>query len=69
SDFPCFDMLGKEMANQSARNYRKLRAKGITIRKTIDLLIGTFCIEYGHTLLHNDRDFDHMELHLNLSVC
>ncbi len=47
-------------------NYRLLRARGITIRKTIDLIIGTFCIERGHSLLHSDRDFEPMERLLGL---
>jgi predicted nucleic acid-binding protein len=38
----------------------------VTIRKTIDLIIGTFCIERGHTLLHDDRDFEPMIRHLGL---
>ena len=50
-----------------ARHYRQLRSKGITVRKTIDLVIGTFCIANGHSLLHADRDFEPMEEHLGLS--
>lgn len=61
-------MVGPHLAGLSARNYRILRRQGITIRKTIDLLIGTFCIEHSHALLHNDRDFDPLEQHLNLKV-
>jgi predicted nucleic acid-binding protein len=53
---------------RSAENYRRLRQRGITIRSTIDCLIATFCIESGHTLLHNDRDFDPFEQHLGLQV-
>jgi predicted nucleic acid-binding protein len=52
----------------AARNYRLLREKGITIRKTIDLIIGTFCIDEGHCLLHGDRDFEPMREHLGLRV-
>lgn len=63
-----FDMAGKEVAYKAAENYRFLRAKGITVRKTMDMLIGTFCIERGIALLHNDRDFDPMERHLGLRV-
>ena len=62
------DLGGKELAIASAGNYRHLRKRGITIRTTIDCLIATFCIENGHTLLHNDRDFDAFEEHLNLRV-
>jgi len=59
---------GAELALASAQNYRFLRARGITVRKTIDCLIATYCIRGGHTLLHNDRDFDPFEEHLGLSV-
>jgi hypothetical protein len=59
---------GAALAIASARNYCFLRSKGTTIRKTIDCLIATFCIEYGHSLLHNDRDFDPFEVHLGLRV-
>jgi predicted nucleic acid-binding protein len=61
-------MVRGQIAAQAARNYRTLRAAGITIRRTIDLLIGTFCIERGYPLLHDDRDFDPMENLLGLSV-
>ena len=63
-----YNFLGKEMAIESAENFRKLRKNGITIRKTIDVIIGTFCIENGFELLHNDRDFDPMEKYLGLKV-
>jgi hypothetical protein len=68
SHLPCFEMVGKTLALKSAKNYRLLRSKGVTVRKTIDMLIGTFCIEHNHTLLHSDRDFDPMAQHLNLQV-
>lgn len=55
-----------ELAVIAAANYRFLRARGITIRKTIDVIIGTFCIERGHHLLHSDRDFEPMERLLGL---
>ena len=61
-------MVNPALAVQSARNYRFLRQKGITVRKTIDSLIATFCIENGHQLLHNDGDFDGYEAHLGLRV-
>jgi predicted nucleic acid-binding protein len=51
------DMLGKDVALRSVGYYRALRRRGITIRKTIDVLIATFCILHGHSLLHRDRDF------------
>ncbi|MDR2897313.1 MAG: PIN domain nuclease [Spirochaetaceae bacterium] len=63
-----YDFLGKEMALRAAQNFRLLRKKGITIRKTIDVFIASFCIKYRFPLLHNDRDFDAMEQHLGLMV-
>ncbi len=54
-------MVGRDIAIASAQNYRKLRVLGVTVRKTIDVLIATFCIEGGHRLLHADRDFTLME--------
>lgn len=61
-------MVNPSLALQSARNYRMLRQKGITVRKTIDSFIATFCIENKHDLLHMDRDFDGYETHLGLKV-
>ena len=61
-------MVTPELAVQSARNYRFLRQKGVTVRKTIDSLIATFCVENDHQLLHNDSDFDGYEEHLGLQV-
>ncbi len=66
--FPCYDIGGKEIAIRSAENYRYLRKRGITVRKTIDAMIATFCIENEFTLLHNDKDFEPFEKHLNLKV-
>ena len=66
--FPCFDIGGKKLTLKSAENYRFLRKKGITIRKTIDTMIATFCIENNFTLLHNDKDFIAFEKYLNLHV-
>ncbi|PPQ40171.1 type II toxin-antitoxin system VapC family toxin [Rhodopila globiformis] len=66
--YPIAPMLDADLAVQAARNYRRLRALGITIRKTADIIIGTFCIAGGHALLHDDRDFAAMEHHLGLSV-
>jgi len=65
-NIPFMEMLGKELAIKSAIYYRHLRRKGVTVRKTIDVMIGTFCIHHGIALLHNDRDFDPMEKHLKL---
>jgi len=61
-------MLGKELAVKSAKNYRRLRKKGVTVRKTIDVIIATFCIANNLPLLHSDRDFNPMQKHLNLKV-
>jgi predicted nucleic acid-binding protein len=61
-------MLDASIATAAAANYRELRNKGITIYKTIDLIIGTYCIVHEHSLLHSDRDFDPMEQHLGLKV-
>ena len=65
---PFMPMLGKDIALESAANYRLLRRKGITVRKTIDVIIGTFCIHYQLPLLHDDRDFDPMVKFLGLKV-
>ena len=59
-------LLDVDLASRAARNYRKLRELGITIRKTADIIIGTFCIERRCLLLHDDRDFAPMEEHLGL---
>jgi predicted nucleic acid-binding protein len=59
-------MAGDTIAVAAARNFRFLRRHGITIRKTIDLLIGTWCIEAGSALLHNDSDFRPMARYLGL---
>ncbi|MDX1699152.1 MAG: PIN domain nuclease [Melioribacteraceae bacterium] len=66
--FPCFDIGGKEIALQSAKNYRLLRRKGVTVRKTIDSIIATFCLENSLLLLHNDKDFEPFEKYLKLKV-
>lgn len=66
--FEIFQTGGTELATAAARNYRHLRARGYTVRKTIDCLIATFCLEHGHSLLHNDRDFDPFEELLRLAV-
>ncbi|MBW1869765.1 MAG: PIN domain nuclease [Deltaproteobacteria bacterium] len=67
-EFPFMEMLGRELALKSALNYKSLRKKGVTVRKTIDVIIGTFCIENNFTLLHNDKDFNPLEKHLKLKV-
>ena len=68
TSLPYLDMLGKDMAVRSAENYRLLRKNGITVRKTIDVIIATFCGFYGFTLLHDDRDFDPMTKYLGLEI-
>jgi predicted nucleic acid-binding protein len=65
---PFHEIGGYQVAVQSAQNYRMLRKKGVTVRKTIDVMIGTYCILEGLPLLHDDRDFDPMVSHLSLKV-
>jgi predicted nucleic acid-binding protein len=64
--FQIVPMAGEAVAVLAARNYRALRRLGVTMRKTIDLFIGTWCIENRIALLHNDRDFQPMAQHLGL---
>jgi predicted nucleic acid-binding protein len=64
--FEVVPLLDADLAPRAARNYRRLRDMGITIRKTNDIIIGTFCIERGCSLLHDDHDFVAMEEHLGL---
>ena len=68
SDLPFRQMGGYQVAVQSAQNYRTLRKRGVTVRKTIDVIIGTFCILEGLSLLHDDRDFDPMATHFSLKM-
>ena len=67
-EFEIVSLVDAGLAVKAAANYRFLGRHGITIRKTIDLLIGTFCIERGHTLLHSNRDFPPMERLLGLQT-
>jgi predicted nucleic acid-binding protein len=60
------ELGGQKIAVQAARNFRTLRTAGVTVRKTIDTIIATCCIEGGYYLLHNDRDFDAFERYLGL---
>jgi predicted nucleic acid-binding protein len=62
------ELGGQEIAVQAARNFRTLRSRGVTIRKTIDTVIATWCIERGCILLHDDRDFEPFVTHLGLRV-
>jgi len=66
--FEVASMLNDRLAVRVAEGYRALRERGITVRKTVDMIIGTFCIEGGHTLLHDDRDFEPMQHYLGLQV-
>lgn len=61
-------MVGRDVAVAAARNYRNLRERGVTVRKTIDAIIATFCITHGYQLLHSDRDFEPFERYLGLQV-
>jgi predicted nucleic acid-binding protein len=65
---PTHTMLNLDLSLKSAENYRTLRKKGITVRKTIDTLIATFCIERQLALLHSDKDFHPFHQHLGLQV-
>jgi predicted nucleic acid-binding protein len=66
--FKLFESGGEALVIEAARNYRTIRDQGITVRKTIDCLIATFCMANGHALLHRDRDFDAFEKILGLAV-
>jgi predicted nucleic acid-binding protein len=65
---PHLEMVGFGIAERAAENYRRLRAAGITVRKTIDVLIGTFCAENGLRLVHHDSDFTHMAARIGLKT-
>ena len=67
-ELPVFEVFTAQIAIASAQNFRTLRERGITVRKSIDCIIATFCIEEGYQLLHRDRDFDPFETHLALRV-
>jgi hypothetical protein len=62
------ELGGQRIAIQAARNFRKLRNLGVTVRKTIDTVIATRCIESGYDLLHNDKDFEPFVQHLGLRI-
>ena len=67
-DLTVFDLLGKDMAIKSVENYRALRKRGITIRKTVDVIIASFCIERKIPLLFSDKDFKPFVKNLGLTV-
>jgi predicted nucleic acid-binding protein len=66
--FQIFHTGGTALALAAAQNYRVLRGRGYTVRKTIDCLIATFCLQAGHELLHRDHDFDPFEKVLGMRV-
>jgi predicted nucleic acid-binding protein len=66
--FEIFEAGSRQLSITVAQNYRNLRDRGHTPRKTIDCIVATFCIEGGHELLHRDRDFDGFEHWLRLKV-
>ena len=66
--FAIVSVLGEKIAMAAARNYRTLRGLGVTIRKTPDTILATYCIEEGHSLLHQDKDFVPFAQHLGLNV-
>jgi hypothetical protein len=59
---------GEDMALAAAEHYRHLRARGITVRSSIDVMVATFCIERDYLLLHSDRDYDALAAHRGLRV-
>jgi predicted nucleic acid-binding protein len=65
-ELPIFNLSNRELSITAAENYRALRKRGLTIRKTIDMVIGTFCIENDITFLHKDKDFIPLETYLGL---
>ena len=67
-EFEVVSLVGPELAVKAAANYRFLRSRGFMIRRTIDLMIGTFCIERGHSLLHRARDFAPMAQYLGFQT-
>ena len=68
SSFTLIELGGKEIAIQAARNFRALRTRGVTVRKSIDTVIATRCIESGYSLLHSDRDFEPFAKYLGLRL-
>ena len=66
--FEFVDLGGSDIAVKAAKNFRTLQSLGFTVRKTIDTIIATKCIEAGYSLLHADRDFEPFRAHLGLRV-
>ena len=67
-EIPCVTLGGHDIAQQAAQHFRNLRRRGVTVRKTIDMIIGAFCIAHDHELLHSDKDFDPMARYLGLKL-
>jgi predicted nucleic acid-binding protein len=63
-----YELGGYEVCLQAARNYRTVRIRGVTVHKTIDMIIATACIKWNFELLHNDRDFEALQMILGLRV-
>ena len=68
ADLPFYELGGYAVCLQAARNYRALRAKGVAIHRTIDVIIATACVEWNFKLLHNDRDFDALQKFIGFEV-
>jgi predicted nucleic acid-binding protein len=68
ADLPFYELGGYAVCLQAAQNYRTLRAKGVTVHKTIDVIIATACVEWNFKLLHNDRDFDTLQKIIGFEV-
>jgi len=66
--FSFVPLISQTLVVEAASNYRQLRAMGITVRRTIDMIIGTYCIANGCSVLHSDRDFEPMARHLGLQI-
>ena len=68
AELPFYELGGYEICLQAARNYRVMRSRGLTVHKTIDVIIATACIKWNFELLHRDRDFDPLQRTLGLRV-
>jgi predicted nucleic acid-binding protein len=66
--YPVVEVAGEDRVRAAAEHYRDLRTRGISVRKTVDVLIASFCIIEDAPLIHDDRDFDPFERHLGLRV-
>lgn len=68
SALPRVDLVGFANAEKAAANYRRMRSRGVTVRKIVDVLIATFCAENGYWLIHHDRDFDLMAPYIPFTI-